>query len=303
MMWHICSWKLFYLVGHLWLYPFLSAWKKATAFKDQSFWGWMNEVKLNAAGRAEKGISKYMHTENAYALTQQHTSDKYTSVQNVVMHFPILQISLVSDNSSASYWNSSSCHLYVTLQTHTAVLLLCKTTDARGKCTCVSVSAWPENHIPPPDTYTQNQCMTPCLPHSMCPMCLLHLFWCMKIPRCRQRQKRFLNKNQLNPTDRGKIVTHHLSQSYGTSFLFLFSLRCTAVCHNITSFPMKTNKCHTVTSPLAPWTPAGILCQSDKQSPDTSQPLSEQKNRRKRSGTCPISLPRNYSVPYVSGWV
>lgn len=91
-------------------------------------------------------------------------------------------------------------------------------------------------------------------------------------------------------------------QSLGTSLRFLFSLRCTAVCHNIASFLMKTSECHTVTSPLAPWTPAGILCQSDKQSPDTSQPLTEQKKHRKRSGTCHISLPRNYSAPYVSGW-
>lgn len=47
--------------------------------------------------------------------------------------------------------------------------------------------------------------------------------------------------------------TYYSWQPSGTSLLFLFSLRCTAVCHNIASFPMKTSKCHTVTSPLAPW--------------------------------------------------
>lgn len=54
--------------------------------------------------------------------------------------------------------------------------------------------------------------------------------------------------------------------------------------------------------PYCTLTPAGILCQLDKQSPDTLQDLSEQKKHRKRSGTCHISLPRNYSAPYVSGW-
>lgn len=113
---------------------------------------------------------------------------------------------------------------------------------------------------------------------------------------------RLITTTNLNENAAENNTTDCSWQSLGTSSLFLFSLRCTAVCHNIASFPMKTSKCHTVTSPLAPWPPAGILCQRDKQSLDTFQPLSEQKNHRKRSGTCHISLPRNYSAPYVSGW-
>lgn len=165
------------------------------------------------------------------------------------------------------------------------------------------VWAWPENHIPSPGTYTQNQYMTACLPHSvrlkrLCRYINLTATDEKTNPENVIKQK----AAKLNEREADNSNTNYSWQSLGTSSLFLFSLRCTAVCHNIASFPMKTNKCHTVTSPLAPWTPAGILCQSDKQSPDTSQALSEQKNHRKRSGTCPVSLPRNYSVPYVSGW-
>lgn len=54
--------------------------------------------------------------------------------------------------------------------------------------------------------------------------------------------------------------------------------------------------CHFPSRTLTPHPPPCILCQRDKQSLDTSQPFSEQKNHRKRSD----AWQKYYRAPYVS---
>lgn len=52
-----------------------------------------------------------------------------------------------------------------------------------------------------------------------------------------------------------QLKTIEVDNLWGRQFCSCFGLRRSALCHDITLSHMKTSKCHTVTSPLAPLTP------------------------------------------------
>lgn len=192
------------------------------------------------------------------------------------------------------------------MQTCTAVWLGFKTTDTSRGCTCDDVRLLPLLFSADLRTTSPLQAHTP---HTS----TWHLICCIPAVFSNLHSKRDEKSHRGGGWQRrNALALMKMLQKIKPSLLQLTAFRdvitvpvLVAVHSRVSSYRLipyenkQVPRCH---FPYCTLTPAGILCQRDKQSPDTLQDLSEQKKHRKRSGTCHISLPRNYSAPYVSGW-